>query len=243
MLKIALAGAKGRMGQAIVKEIKTQPEMELVAEITRPVTEGKGHTLGGLATLKASFDVLIDFSNIDALNDHLNYCVKQHRNLVLGVTGLKEAHFLALKEAASKIAIVYSPNMSVGVNLAFHLIEMAAQVLKEEVETGEASVNIHEVHHQGKKDAPSGTALKMQSIIAAKLEDADAQDKIKISYERVGEVKGEHSLVFSLKGEKLKLIHEAEDRMIFARGALIAAKWLAKKTSGLYDMRDVLGLA
>lgn len=229
MINIAVAGAKGRMGQEIIKLLQSDTE----AKLTATLLSDKKNNLE-----PKSIDVLIDFSVKDAIKDHLEFCVEHHIPLVIGVTGLTEVEKNAIVHASNSIPILFSPNMSIGVNITFKILQLASELLKNNSINAnfKPDVAIHEVHHKGKKDAPSGTALRMQEVLAK----SHLTPEIPITSQRLGEVPGEHTAIFALPGEQLEITHKASDRSIFARGAILAAKWLYQKPAGLYDMQDVL---
>lgn len=235
MLKVAVAGCAGRMGQALVKEIKASSDLTLAAgtvsslstkiDIGAPVVEN-------LQDVINSFDVLIDFTNPKATLAHLALCVQHNKKMVIGTTGLNSDQFAKVKEAAKDLPIVFAPNMSVGLNVCLHLIKEATKLL------GDADIHISEAHHRHKKDSPSGTALNM----AQRVHEVLPEKPLEHSSIRAGDIVGEHSILFALPGETIQLTHNASNRDIFAMGALRAARWLQTKPVGLYNMSDVLGL-
>ncbi len=263
MIRIAIAGASGRMGRTLVQAVAAAEDMQLSAATSRdPKTLGQdAGILAGVGELGApilsslkefpDFDVLIDFTAPDACREFVNYCLSLGKRLVIGTTGLREQELKAIETAAREIPIVLSPNMSVGVNLALSLLETAARVLGDEVD-----IEIIEAHHRYKVDAPSGTALRMGEVIA-KVRGLDlkacaqygrqghlgARDRKTIGFAsiRAGDIVGEHTVLFAGEGECLEITHKALSRMPFAQGALRAARWLMTKGPGLYDMQDVLG--
>ena len=198
------------------------------------------------------FDVVIDFTGPTATMVHLDVCRKHGKAMVIGTTGLSEANKAAISAAAKDIAIVFAPNMSVGVNLCFRLLELAARVMG-----GDADIEIIEAHHRHKVDAPSGTALRMGEVIADTLgrdlkevavygregqTGARAPQTIGFETIRAGDVVGEHTVWFATEGERVEITHKASSRMTFAKGAARAAAWVAAHDRGLFDMQDVLGL-
>lgn len=227
LIRIVVGGSTGRMSQCIASVVEQDPEVFLMAQTSRAE--------GGLQAIQEPFDVFIDFTHPLALETHLDLCCQAKRSMVVGVTGLSANQKAQIDKASQTIPIVYSPNMSVGVNLSFKLLALAAQTLGSEVE-----VAIQEIHHKHKKDKPSGTALKMGEIIAEAA--GPSKPQIDFAASRIGEVKGEHTVLFALPGEQLEIKHKTEDRAIFARGAVLAAKWLMNQPPGLYDMQGVLGL-
>lgn len=234
-IKIVIGGASGRVGQCLSELAKTDSTFELIAEVGRPVNNN-----GGLASVKTPFNVFIDFTNADAVTNHIDYCLNHKIAMVIGVTGLNEKQKQDLKEAAAHIPIVFSPNMSIGINLMYKLLQISSSVLQTHVK--EIGIAIQEIHHRNKKDSPSGTSLKMGEVIAETLGVPLKEANICFASTRVGEVSGEHNVLFALPGEQLEIKHRTESRIVYAKGALAAAKWLADKPPGLYDMQDVLGL-
>lgn len=250
MLKIAIGGALGRVGRSIVQIAQEDPKIQLIASVVRPEPAEQSKNLNptnnltnkmtklsyGLSSVTDPFDVLIDFSNITCLDEHLALCCERKQCMVIGVTGLSSAQKEHLLKASKIIPIVYSPNMSIGINLSFKLLEMAAKVLRENV-----GVAIQDIHHQHKKDRPSGTALKMGEIIAKTWGKNLPVPEIDFASSRVAEVLGDHNILFALEDERLEIKHITENRSVYARGALRAAKWIVHQSPGLYDMQDVLG--
>jgi 4-hydroxy-tetrahydrodipicolinate reductase len=208
--------------------------------------------VAGLDQAGADFDVVIDFTRPEASMHHLALCRARGKRLVLGTTGLSPQQRARVSEAGGDIAIVMAPNMSVGVNLCFKLLETAARVLGDEVD-----IEVIEAHHRHKADAPSGTALRMGEVVAEAL-GRDLQDcavygrqghtgergrkTIGFASIRAGDIVGEHTVLFAGPGERVEITHKASSRMTFAKGALRAASWLMGRPRGLFDMRDVLGL-
>lgn len=233
-IKIAVAGAEGKMGRYIVDLIKNDPSAELTGILTSTQTAAKL----GPKPFKKNPDVFIDFSTREAVSAHIKLCLDEFIPMVIGVTNLSDKDKELLKTASKNLPILMSPNMSIGVNLVFKLLETSARILNDK--SANPDIAITEVHHKQKKDAPSGTAKKMGAII---VEHAKTPlENIQFSSLRMGEVMGDHRVTFALDGEQIEISHKADNRIIFARGALLAAKWLHNKPPGLYDMQDVLGL-
>jgi 4-hydroxy-tetrahydrodipicolinate reductase len=199
------------------------------------------------------FDVLIDFTFAASVPGNVEQCVATGKNMVIGTTGLTDEQKAIINKASEKIAIVFAPNMSIGVNLCFKLLEMAAQVVGED-----ADIEIFESHHREKKDAPSGTSLRMGEVVAETLGRdlkqcaiygregiTGVRDKETIAFEtiRAGDIVGEHTVMFATTGERVEISHKATSRKTFASGAVKAAHWVAKKKTGLFDMQDVLELS
>ena len=265
MTRIGIAGAGGRMGKTLINRVIDYPNLELTAAIEcedSPVVGLDPGTLGGIgefgflvvsdiATVLDSFDVLIDFTNVESTLENVTACRAANKRVVVGTTGLSD-HGGFLKEASSDIPIMFAPNMSIGVNICFQVLNMVAKAIGDDYD-----IEIIESHHRGKVDAPSGTALKMGEIIAEAL-GRDLNDcaiygregitgpreNKTIGFEtiRAGDIVGEHTALFAGTGERIEITHRASDRVNFANGALRAASWLTEKESGLYDMIDVLGL-
>jgi 4-hydroxy-tetrahydrodipicolinate reductase len=266
MVKIAIVGAAGRMGRTLIQASREAPGTELTAAFERPGSDAVGRDAGELAGLgplgipvgdatgiaRGGFDVLIDFTLPEATAVNVAACRKAGKPMVIGTTGLDAAQQKAVSDAARDIAIVHAPNMSVGVNLCFKLMETAARVLGET-----ADIEIIEAHHRHKVDAPSGTALRMGEVVAGALgrdlKDCAVygrqgrigpRDPKTIGFEtiRAGDIVGDHTVLFAAAGERVEITHKASSRMTFASGAVRAALWVVDKKSGLYDMQDVLGL-
>lgn len=266
MLKIAVTGAGGRMGRTIIEAIQDTEDCQFTAAFERMDSSLIGADAGELAGLGNlgvpvtgdidgaidSFDLMIDFTTVDSTLDHIETCKEHDKKIIIGTTGFSPDQKAIIQQAAEQIAVVFAPNMSVGVNLSLKLLEMAASVLGDDVD-----IEVIEAHHRHKVDAPSGTALRMGEVIAKtlgrKLEDCavygrqgitGARDPKTIGFEtiRAGDIVGEHTVMFAGIGERIEITHKASSRMTFAKGALRAARWLADKDKGLFDMQDVLGL-
>lgn len=256
-IRLALHGATGRMGKAIAELLTSDADFELMAAIAAPKDARRGQEVGGVAltTLDAvgeiAFDLMIDFSQADAVQAALACCRARGAAFVSGTTGLDAEAQKALEAAGREIATLWSPNMSVGVHVLIALAEQAARIL------GPAyDAEIVEMHHRRKVDAPSGTAIRLGEAVAvargSKPEEvlryqrsgqvgARSDDEIGVMTMRGGNIVGEHTLIFAGPDDRLELVHRAADRSIFAHGALRAAKWIAGQPSGRYTMRDVLG--
>jgi 4-hydroxy-tetrahydrodipicolinate reductase len=263
--RIAVTGAAGRMGRSLIALSQSQPKLSLGAAIERAGSPHLGTDPGLLAGTDATgieivdalesvidrFDVLIDFTIPEATLNHVAICRAAGKRMVIGTTGLGDA-VQNVREASTDIAIVFAPNMSVGVNLCFRLVELAARALGDDFD-----IEIIEAHHRHKIDAPSGTAVKMGEIIAATLGRdlaecavygregrTGARDRKTIGFEtiRAGEIVGDHTVLFGGAGERIEITHRAADRTTFASGALKAADWVASREAGMFDMLDVLGL-
>lgn len=262
-VRIAIHGAAGRMGQRLVALASADQQMKLVAALDSARHPRFGQDAGVVAgvgelglpitdSLATPVDVVIDFSSPSGAMTILETCLSQGVALVLATTGLEKAEQARVREAANRIPLLWSPSMSLAVNLAMKLSEQAATALKDH--PGGADVEIIERHHRYKEDSPSGTALKFGEIIAGRMGQAaqrhgregriGARPHGEIGYHavRVGDNPGEHTIVFGLLGETLEITVRATNRDCYAHGALAAAKFLAGKPAGLYGMNDVLGL-
>ena len=266
MTRIGITGAAGRMGRCLIEACQAHPDIRLSVALARPHSPALGKDTGQLAGLDTSgvlvsddlgavldqLDVLVDFSRPEASLAYLERCRSAGKKMVIGTTGFDAAGKQRIKEAARDIAIVFAPNMSVGVNLCFKLLDIAARVLGDQ-----ADVEIIEAHHRHKVDAPSGTALRMGEVVAAalgrdlnevavygRLGTTGARDPKTIGFStlRGGDIVGDHTVLFAGVGERLEITHKASGRMTFALGALRAALWLREQKKGLFDMQDVLGL-
>ena len=264
-LKIAIAGASGRMGQMLVQAVLADEGLQLSgaldvagsAQIGHDAAAALGRSSGALIVSDVrqglqGGQVLIDFTRPEGTMAHLALCRELGVNLVIGTTGFSEAQKQQITEAASDIAIVMAPNMSVGVNVTLRLLQMAAQALAIGYD-----IEIIEAHHRHKVDAPSGTALKMGEVIAQALgrdlKDCAVYERyghtgerdpstIGFSTIRGGDIVGDHTVLFAGTGERIEVTHKSSSRATYAQGSLRAARFLAGRPSGLYDMFDVLGL-
>lgn len=258
MIKLAVAGAAGRMGKTILGLAAKDKSFQLVTALEHSKSPELGQKIGGviltsdLAALKGA-QVLIDFTHADATPENLKACLQNKTAYVLGTTGLSEKVLSSLKEASQTIPVIQSPNMSVGVNLLFRLAELTAKALDESYD-----IEIAETHHRMKKDSPSGTAVKLLEILTqARKRDLKKdviygreglvgerpKGKIGVFALRGGDVVGDHTLSFLGDGERIELTHRATSREAFAQGALRAAKFIAGAKPGLYNMSQVLGIA
>jgi 4-hydroxy-tetrahydrodipicolinate reductase len=264
MTNVAIMGAAGRMGRTLIEACTKTEGVRLTAAVERPGAAIAGTDAGEMCGLGRigvpvhdkldglNFDVLIDFTRPEATLKHLEFCRRERRAIVIGTTGFDDAGKAKIAEAAREIGIVFAPNMSVGVNLCFKLLELAARVLGDSTD-----IEIVEAHHRYKADAPSGTALRMGEVIAHTLgrdlktcavhgrqgiTGERPREAIGFSVVRAGDIVGDHTVLFAGGGERVEIRHHAESRMTFATGALRAACWLTGKPAGLYDMQDVLAL-
>lgn len=242
-IRFAIAGAGGRMGRTLIEAVEAAPDAELA------VAFDVGDDIDA-ALAKA--DCLIDFTRPEGTLKHMEICRKRGVHLVIGTTGMNTEQKLAIQDASRDIPIVFAPNMAVGVNLVFKLLDTAARILNEGYD-----IEIVEAHHRHKVDAPSGTALRMGEVVASALGRDLAEcavygregvtgerpaPQIGFATVRGGDIVGDHTVMFIGTGERVEITHKASSRMHFAQGALRAARFLSGKTRGLYDMQDVLGL-
>ena len=268
--RVAVNGAAGRMGQMLVAAVAATEDLRLTAALEHPASPHVGANAGQLAGVETgdiaisadltaalpAFDVLIDFSVPDATLVRLGPCADNGKGMVIGTTGFDAAGQTAIDQTAQRAPIVMAPNMSVGVNVAFQLIEAATRALGDEVD-----VEVFEAHHRHKIDAPSGTAARMGEIIAEALGRDLAADAVygragntgerprrAIGFHslRAGDIVGEHTVVFAGVGERIEITHRAASRENFAAGALRATRFVAAKLAagepGLFGMDAVLGL-
>ncbi|WP_274571740.1 4-hydroxy-tetrahydrodipicolinate reductase [Neisseria leonii] len=263
-LKIAIAGANGRMGKVLVEAVNNHPDTVLSGALEHAASPALGLDAGyavGLNTgirvssdidaVLAASDVLIDFTRPEPTLTHLQKCAEAGVNLIIGTTGFDDAGKAAIAAAAEKTGIVFAANFSVGVNLTFHILDTVARVLNEGYD-----IEIIEGHHRHKVDAPSGTALRMGEVVAAALGrdlkecavygregHTGVRDPSTIGFAtvRAGDIVGDHTALFATDGERVEITHKASSRMTFAAGAVRAAVWLGGRR-GLFDMQDVLNL-
>ena len=264
-LKIAVAGASGRMGRMLIEAIQNADDTVLVGALDVAGSPNLGADaaafLGKPAGIPieadlskglANADFLIDFTRPDGTLKHLEYCAAHGIKMIIGTTGFDEAGKAAIAAAAKKTAIVFAPNMSIGVNVTMKLLEMAAKSFSHGYD-----IEIIEAHHRYKVDAPSGTALRMGEVIAdalgrdlkevavyAREGVTGERDPSSIGFATIrgGDIVGDHTVLFAGIGERIEITHKSASRVTYAHGSLRAARFLAGKTGGLYDMQDVLGL-
>ncbi len=263
--KIAITGASGRMGRMLIEATLNHPTCELVAALDLAQSHFQGQDAGNflgkqtgipisanLDDAIAKADVLIDFTRPEGTLQHLELCQKHSTQLVIGTTGFTSEQKQQITQAAQHIAVVFSPNMAVGVNATFKLLEVAAKILASGYD-----IEVIETHHRHKIDAPSGTALKMGEVVAQALgrdlntcavygrEGVTGErnpQTIGFSTIRGGDVVGDHTVLFAGIGERIEITHKSSSRATYAHGSIRAAKFLADKNRGLFDMQDVLGL-
>ena len=266
MTRIIVAGATGRMGSRIVALSLDHSQLQLAAAFERKGHAGAGKDIGLLTgggecsvfladnaeTVVDRGDVLIDFTIPASTLNNIQIAASKKKAMVIGTTGLTPAEIETIKKYTTEIPVVFAPNMSVGVNVLLKVLKDVARVLGDDYD-----IEIVEAHHRMKKDAPSGTALKMAQVIAEAV-GRDLNDvavyarkgligertrkEIGIQTIRAGDIVGDHTVLFGGLGERIEITHKASSRDTFARGALRAALWVSNKKPGLYDMQDVLGL-
>jgi 4-hydroxy-tetrahydrodipicolinate reductase len=265
MMKIAIAGATGRMGKMLIEAVLNCTDAELVGALEHEscplLGEDAGAFLGKKTGVAITSDIakalsgaefLIDFTRPEGTMAHLAVAQKTGSKMIIGTTGLSPEQIDSLKKASANLAIVFAPNMSVGVNATFKLLEIAAKMLNEGYD-----IEIVEAHHRHKVDAPSGTALRMGEVIAdalgEKLDDVAVYAReghtgerkagsIGFATIRGGDIVGDHTVLFAGEGERIEISHKSSSRQSYAQGSLRAARFLQGQSSGLYDMQDVLGL-
>lgn len=266
MTRIAICGAAGRMGRVLIEATNNNKGATVGAAIVHPDDPMLGLDAGSIAGLgnelhvKAvdslnacidDFDVLIDFTAPAVTMENIRVCREHSKKIVIGTTGLTADQKTAMEAAAADMGIVFAPNYSVGVNLCLNLLRMAAGVMGDD-----SDIEVIEMHHRHKVDAPSGTALRMGEVIAETMNwnldevavygregQTGARPQKQIGFETIrgGDVVGDHTVMFAADGERVEVTHKAQSRMTFAKGAVRAALWVAEQPNGLYDMQDVLG--
>lgn len=263
---IALLGITGRMGKALSQSLRGFPDLKLSGALASANSEWLGKDVAVLSSDPATgvmitadvqqaikdAEVVIDFTLPQVTLTNVQACVERKVALVIGTTGHSAEQRAAIEQAAQHIPIVMAPNMSVGVNLLFKLAELSARALNEDYD-----IEIYEAHHRNKKDAPSGTALGIGEVVAkargislkeqgdfTRYGETGARQRGNIGFSvvRGGDIVGDHTVMFAGPGECVEISHHAHDRSSFARGALVAARWLRNRKAGLYSMQDVLGL-
>jgi 4-hydroxy-tetrahydrodipicolinate reductase len=254
MIKIVVCGALGKMGRTVADEIAGEKDLALAGAIEAAGNAGLGTKLGGvevtsdLVKALAASDVVVDFTNPKAALEHVAACAAAGRAAIVGTTGFTPEELALAKKAAERIPLIISPNMSVGINLMFKIVEGAARSL------ADFDAEIVEIHHNKKKDSPSGTAAKLAEAIAKTrpgstvvhgregLVGARKSGEIGMHSLRGGDVTGEHTVIFAGEGERFELTHRAHSRRPLARGTIRAIRFIYGKKPGLYTMDDVLGL-
>jgi 4-hydroxy-tetrahydrodipicolinate reductase len=256
-MKVAVAGAGGRMGRALIEAVLADRDLALAAALDAAGSPALGQPAGSLRIgsdlgALAGAEVLVDFTRPDGTLAHLEACLQHGTPMVIGTTGFSDVQKARIAEGARRLPIVFSPNFAIGVNVVFRLAQTAAAAL------GDAyDVEIVEAHHRHKVDAPSGTALKLGELVAGALGrdlgkvathgrsgDTGERPARAIGFHAIrgGDIVGEHTVIFAGAGERVEIAVRSQSRMTYAAGALRAAKWLRGRAPGLYDMFDVLGL-
>ena len=235
-IKIGIAGVCGKMGRRILNLALADSQLEVKLGVEKPGHPEIGSILNGVRVTDslpalAEIDVLVDFTSPLAALEHLDWAVENKASIVIGTTGFSQEQLNSISKAAEAIAVVLSPNMSIGVNLLFKIVKECAQILKG------YNARVFEAHHIHKKDAPSGTAKKIVKILQ--------EQGFSLSNENVGvvredEIVGDHKVVFDSPQDKIEIFHSAKNRDIFAQGAIAAAKWVKGRKPGLYSMDEVL---
>jgi 4-hydroxy-tetrahydrodipicolinate reductase len=263
-IKAIVIGAAGKMGSRIIHIIHETPSISLHRAVERPGHPSIGKDIGeviGLGKMgiplegdlkKPGGDVIINFTNPKTSVESLEYAKEMGLAIVIGTTGLSPEQMERVRDLSKNIRCVFSPNMSVGVNVMFRIVQEVARVLGSEYD-----IEIFEAHHRLKKDSPSGTAVKLGELIAKAIGrdfgkvgvygrkgmvGERTKEEIGMQVIRAGDIVGEHTVLFGGIGERLEIIHRAHSRDNFARGAIRAAVWIVNQPNGLYDMQDVLGL-
>jgi|TARA_B110000263_G_C15287798_1_gene501722 4-hydroxy-tetrahydrodipicolinate reductase len=263
---IAITGAGGRMGRALVEALSTTEGVQLTAAIEHSASKHIGADSGELAGLGrnnilvvdsvleavGTFDTLIDFSVPESTVHNALVCQQHNKKMVIGTTGLTAGQLATVQSTSDHTAVCMASNFATGVNLCFKLAEIAALALGDD-----ADIEISESHHKHKIDAPSGTALSLGKSVANALgrdldevavygreDQSSARNPKSIGFSsiRAGDIVGDHTVLFAADGERVEITHKASSRTAFARGAVRAAKWLADRETGMFDMQDVLGL-
>ena len=264
-VKVAILGCSGRMGRNLIQAAVEHDSVELVGGSVRESSSFVDFDLGELAGIGSigqktstkldnllEADVFIDFTSIDTTLENIKWCQSHKKALVIGTTGFSDEQVNEIQMAGKNIPVILAPNTSVGVNLMFKLLEITSKAIGDYTD-----IEIFEAHHRFKKDAPSGTAVKMGQVIADTLGrdlnkvavygregimEERSRETIGFATVRAGDIVGEHTAFFADLGERLEITHKASSRMTFALGAMRAAFWLSEADNGYYDMQDVLGL-
>lgn len=264
-VKVAILGCSGRMGRNLIQAAYEHESIELIGGTVRATSSFTDFDLGELAGIGtiglitstalenlSEADVFIDFTSIETTLENIKWCQQHQKALVIGTTGFNDEQVSVIEKAGEVIPIILAPNTSVGVNLMFKLLQVTAQAIGDYTD-----IEIFEAHHRFKKDAPSGTAVKMGQVIADTLgrdlqkcavygregiTEERNRETIGFATVRAGDIVGEHTAFFADLGERIEITHKATSRMTFALGAMRAAFWLSEADNGYYDMQDVLGL-
>lgn len=235
MIKLGIAGVAGRMGRRIFELAAQDRDFEIALALERRGIPQIGKELGRIKISSSPdgiflIDVFVDFTTAEGSEANLDYVARYKKALVLGTTGLKEQQLRKVEEVSKVVPVVFSPNMSVGVNVLFAILPEIAKRLGPDY-----SIEIVEAHHRAKKDAPSGTAKKIVQVLTEA-----TRREIPAHSIRLGDIVGDHTVIFCGNSERIEIKHQAHSRDLFALGALKAAKWVFGKPAGLYSMQDVL---
>jgi 4-hydroxy-tetrahydrodipicolinate reductase len=264
-IRVAIAGASGRMGKMLIEAVLTAPDLTLAAALDQASSallgQDAGLTLGKTTGIALSSDVsaamqrcdvLIDFTRPEGTLTHLVVCAELGKKIIIGTTGFDVAGKAAIAAAAQRTGVVFAANMSIGVNVTLKLVELATQHLQNDYD-----IEVFEAHHKHKVDAPSGTALAMGEAVAKAMDKSlddiaqwarhghtGAREKGSIGFSvmRGGDVVGDHTVFFAGEGERIEITHRSSSRATYAQGSLKAVRFLMQKPAGLYNMQDVLGL-
>ena len=253
VVRVGVAGASGRMGQALLEAAATTEGVAVGSAVDLAAGAWGNVAIGtDVSAAIAQCDVLVDFTRPAGTLEHVRACTSARRAIVIGTTGFTPQQVDEIRRASSSIAVVMAPNMSVGVNVMLKLVELGSRALGPDYD-----VEVFEMHHRKKVDAPSGTALKLGEVAVAargaRLDQAGVfarhgntgerrAGSLGFSVARGGDVVGDHTVFFAGTGERIEITHRSNSRATYAQGAMRAAKFLAGKAPGLYDMQDVLGL-
>lgn len=235
MIKLGIAGVCGKMGRRIFELCHYHKDFEVALALEKKGTPEIGRDLGKIKISSSPdgiflVDVFVDFTVPEATEANLDYIAKYKKAAIIGTTGLSEAQLRKIEEVAKIVPVVFSPNMSVGVNVLFGILPEITRRLG-----ADYSVEIVEAHHKSKKDAPSGTAKKLAQILAD-----TTKKEIPVHAVRLGDIVGDHTIIFCGNSERIEIKHQAHSRDLFALGALKAAGWVFGKPAGLYSMQDIL---
>ncbi len=235
MIKLGIAGVCGRMGRRIFELAQSNKDFEIALALEKKGTTFIGRELGRIKISSSPdglflVDIFVDFTTPEASEANLDYVARYKKALVLGTTGLNDAQLKKVEEVSKVIPVVFSPNMAIGVNVLFAMLPEIAKRLGSDY-----SIEIVEAHHKAKKDAPSGTAKKMAQVLTDTI-----KKEIPIHAIRLGDITGDHTVIFCGNSERIEIKHQAHSRDLFALGALSAAKWVVSRPAGLYSMQDVL---
>jgi 4-hydroxy-tetrahydrodipicolinate reductase len=235
MIKLGIAGVSGKMGRRIFELAQHDKNFEVTLALERKGIPEIGKELGRIKISSSAdglflVDVFVDFTSPEGAETNLDYVARYKKALVLGTTGLSESQIKKVEDVSKVVPVVFSPNMSIGVNVLFAILPELAKKLGPDY-----NVEIVEAHHKAKKDAPSGTAKKMAQVI-----NEAAGKEVPTHSIRLGDIIGDHTVIFCGNSERIEVKHQAHTRDLFALGAIKAAKWIAGRPAGLYTMQDVL---